>query len=388
MAAIYEATGLAINVSRPVVQDGEFVVSLKDAIQSYSHDISSESGFDRATITFTVRRDEVSRWLHRGLGMDIDVRDRSGAQVWNGFVDQVSVNEGARRTSVGRLTEVANRVAVSYALVIPDTDEPVIGEQTITADADNTDSQDRYGIWEKVVSGGARTETEALQIRDVVLAKYAYPTTSYDISAAGDVSVTLNCYGYHRWLDAFTYANSDNDEVTTSAKVELVLGDEASTNGVLSTDYSVVDTSSAYVTTFEDGTRTGWTIIKECAAFGDTDDNIWIFGIYEDRRAMFQVVPDTIEYVHRRGIGPVVERLSGGVVSPWTVRAGRWLFMPDIILGGEEWPIPTTRAELYEDRRVAFIERVTYNAPDGFSVQGTRVAKGSQRLARWGLGSL
>ena len=385
---MYETTGISVKVSRSVVQDGNWAVTLKDAISSYSHEISTSHGFDTANVTFAVNRRNVSEWLDRGLGMDIDVRGPSGTQIWNGFVDNVSVNEGPRKISVGRLTEIANMVIASYAIVIEDADEPIIGEQTSTEYASDTGSQDRYGIWEKVISAGARTVTEANQIRDTVLAKYAYPTTSYAISAAIDMTITLQCAGYYRWLDAFTYNTTDNDEVTTNEKVLRLLAAEASVNNVLSTDYTMVSTSSAYVSTFEDQNRTALTIAKECASFGDANNDAWTFGVYEDRQAVFDIVPTTIEYAHRKGLGATIERLSGSTIDPWRVRPGQWLFMPDIILGGEELPIPDTRAQLYMDKRVAFIERVQYSAPYGLNAHGTRLAKSSQGLAKWGLGSL
>ena len=332
MAAIYATTGLTVTVSRP---RGAWTVTLKDAISAYDHEITTEHGFDRATVTFTVNRKDVSGWLNRGLGMDIDVRGPSGVQVWNGYVDSVDSHEGARKVTVGRMSELGNRILVSYAIIIEGGDEPIIGEQVYTEDVNDTESQDRYGVWEKVISGGTRTQSEAEQIRDTVLAKYAYPVTSYDIGAAGALSITLKCLGYHRWLEAFTYNSTDNDEVTTSGKVILILTAESLVNNILSTDYTRIATSSAYVGTFEDQNRTGLTIVKEAAAFGDASNNTWTFGIYEDRQAVFDIIPSTIEYAHRRGIGPTVERLGGGNIDPWRVRPGQWLFMPDIILGGE-----------------------------------------------------
>lgn len=382
----FDTTGLSIKVGRPVTQDGAWVGTLKKEVGSYSHEISSEFGFDRASINFAVNRGDISQWLNEGLGMDIDVRGLAGEQVWNGFVDSVDINDGGRKISVGRLSDLANRIYVTYAQIIEDAIEPIVGEQISTEDANDYESQSQYGVWEKAVSAGSRTTLDAEQIRDTVLAKYAYPTTSYDISGSSDPTVILKCLGYYRFLEAFTYTNFDNDEITSDAKLKLVLA--ASPNRVLSTDYTEIAPSSTYALTYEDRYRTGITIAKELASFGDASDNTWVFGVYEDRVVSFNVVPGNLDYQHKRGTGSIVERFGGGPVDPWSVRPGRWLFMPDIILGGEELPIPNTRAQFYSDKRVAFIERVKYTAPQGFSIQGTRVSKGSQGLARWGLGSL
>lgn len=385
MASIYENTGISVKLGR---RDGDWAITLKDAVETYRHEISSEHGFDRADISFAVNRNDVSSWIDRGLGMDIDVRDRAGTQIWNGFADNVDVNEGARKTSVGRLTDIANRVIVIYAIVIEDGDEPIVGEQTVTEYANNTASQDDYGVWTRVITGGTRTVAEANQIRDVVLDKFSYPVTSYNITAAGETTISLKCSGYYKYLDAFLYNSDDNDEVLTSEKIKRVLAVEAATNGMLSTDYAMIEDPSVYVTGYEDQNRTGLTVVKECVAFGDGSNNTWTFGVYEDKRVMFNVIPTTIDYVHRRGLGPTIERLSGGNIDPWKVRPGKWLFMPDMILGGAELPIPDTREQLYRDRRVGFVERVNYTAPYGVSMSGATVSRSSQQLARWGLGSL
>ena len=389
MAAIYENTGIVVNVSNPVVQDGSFVTSLKEPVTSYTHEISSENGFDRADITFAVNRKDLSGWLNRGLGMDVDVRAPSGVQIWNGFVDSVDVNDGARKVSIGRMSDIANCVAVAYGIIIEGADEPLVGDQTATDYANDTDSQNRYGVWEKVVNAGSRTESEANQIRDTILAKYAYPNLSYNVTMGGEgASVSLKCFGYHRFLEAFTYNSSDNDEVLTSTKVQYLLAAEGLVNGVLNSDTSRIESGSVYVGTFEDQDRTALVIAQECAAFGDAQNNTWTFGIYEDRQIVFKVIPGTIAYRHRRGVGPTVERMGGGTIDPWLVRPANWLFMPDMILGGAELPIPDTRAQMYADRRMAFVERVTYTAPQGLAIYGSRVNRPAQQLARWGLGNL
>jgi len=389
MASLYETTGLSVRVSNPVIQNGKWIQTLTEDLTSYDHESAAMGGYDRANISFGVNRLDIAEWLNEGLGRDIEVRNGAGVVVWNGMANVVNANEGGRKVVVGPLLEVANRISMNYAIVIEGSGtEQIIGEQVSTEWADNTDSQSAYGKWEKVVNGSARTTPEAEQARNVVLSKYSWPPTTYDISTAGDVTVQLQCVGYQKWLDAFVYNNDTVDEVLTSAKVRLIMeASEAVNSGVLSTDYTRIENSTAYIETFEDRDRTGTTVIKDAAAMGDANDDYWTFGIYAGRQAVFNVVPGELAYLHRRGTGPVVERLGGGVVDPWDVKAGQWLFMPDS-MPGSDTPIPTTRAEFYKDKRVAFIERVTFNAPYGFSVFGTRLRRAAQGLAKLGLGSL
>ena len=389
MASLYETTGLSVRVSNPIIQNGKWIQTLTEHLTSYDHESAALGGYDRANITFAVNRLDITEWLNEGLGRDIEVRNRAGVTVWNGMANVVNASEGGRKVVVGPLLEIANRISMNYAIVVAGSEtEPIISEQTSTAWADDADSQVVYGKWEKVVNGGARTTTEAEQARDIVLAKYSWPPTTYDISTAGDVTIQLQCVGYNKWLDAFVYNDDAIGDVLTNEKVELVLAaSEAVNSGVLSTDYTRIENSTAYVDTYEDQDKTGTTVIKDAAAMGDANDDYWTFGVYAGRQAVFNVVPGELAYMHRRGTGPLIERLSGGVVSPWDVVPSQWLFMPDAMPGSVA-PIPTTRAEFYQDKRVAFIERVTFNAPYGFSVFGTRLRRASQGLAKLGLGSL
>jgi hypothetical protein len=375
---------LSVNVSTPVVLGRSFIESLVDSVQGYTHEISAEHGFDNARIDLAVSEGEIADWLAHGLGRDITVRNAAGVEVWSGIVDVVEVREGARSVKFGPLTEIANRLAILFTEIDPTADPPTPGLRTITTYAENETSQDAYGVWELIKNGGSRTRTTANQARDAELRHRAWPERTRDLSTGGGLpSVSLTCLGYWAWLKAFTYNDAENISTTVSGKVLLVLAAEALANGVLSTEYGLIGDNDVLADRYEDDYRTGMDVITDVVKLGDENDDRWTFGVYENRQAILQVVPDTIEYVNRRGDQDVIEYRKGGEVMPWDVRPAKWLAFPDLVVGP---PLPQARAAMYEDIRVEFIERVTFTAPYDLTVNGQRISTTMQALAKLGLG--
>ena len=376
---------LAVNVSTPVVTGSSFIDSYTESVSAYSHETSTEVGFDTANIDLSVNESEIAEWLEYGLGRDISVRDAAGTVVWDGFVNTVEVRQGNRNTVFGPLTDISNRIATLFSESDPTADPPTTGLRTITTYAENEASQELYGIWELVKNGGNQIRTDARQIRDAELLKRASPQRTKDLSMGGGApTIALRCRGYSAWLGAFTFNDAENISTTVSGKILLVLAEEALINGVLSTDYGLIGDNDVLIRRYEDDYRHGLDIIKDAVKLGDENYDRWLFGVYENRQARFNIVPDYIKYDNRRGDRDLLEYHGGGEVMPWNVRAGDWMAWPDLIVGP---PLPHTRAELYDDVRCMLMERVTFTAPYDLSVNGQRVNTGAQALAQLGLGA-
>ena len=378
---------LSVNVSTPVLSGKKHIQDVVESVSAYSHEISTEHGFDNAHISLNVNDEEIADWLTHGLGRDITVRNSAGVVVWEGIVETVEIREGPRSIQLGSMREIANRLAVLFTEADPTADPPTSGITTITTYSDNSSSQDDYGIWELITNGGTRTRTSANQLRDAELVSRAWPERTRTLAPGGDVpSITLDCLGYWAWLGAFTYNDAENVSTTVSGKILRVLAEEASLNGVLSTDYGLIGDNDVLVEQYEDKYRKGIDVIKDVVKLGGANYDPWIFGIYENRQAYFDIVPDVIKYINRRGDNDVIEDATpaGGEVMPWDVRPGKWLAWPDLVPGT---PLPKTRSALYSDVRVELIERVTFTAPYDLNVNGQRINTGPQAIAQWGLGS-
>lgn len=117
--------------------------------------------------------------------------------VWWGFLNEVSVfgETGAVSTS---LEGTANRVAVYHSSLAP-LDQPA--ESCLTAWADDTLSQARYGVMEKIIRRAHVDEVHALQLRDLSLAQLKDPQVRLHLQPEGQSGqALLDCRGWMQTL--------------------------------------------------------------------------------------------------------------------------------------------------------------------------------------------
>ena len=116
--------GLSMNVSAPIVKGGEFMVA-HSSLSGYSHEMSTEHGFDNAQVDLAMTARELPDWMTNGLGRDVSMRSPAGTTIWDGFVNQVTISQGYRNIVIGPLTDLGNRVAVLFTeqdnLMVPAT---------------------------------------------------------------------------------------------------------------------------------------------------------------------------------------------------------------------------------------------------------------------------
>lgn len=367
------------------MKGGAFRESLTQKYAAYGHEILAIGGYWTASLTLTVPLAEAERWYEEGLGVQIQVKNHVGYVIWEGFVNQVTLNAGAASEVRGPLMNLANRASAVYSPLDVSVYPPVTGATTTTVIAEDTTSQGLFGIIEKIVSAGTATDANAEKVRDVFLEEYAYPETSSELSLApGNAQaavVTLDCLGNVHWLLAYVYNNYDTGVDYLSEKIKAIL--TADPNGVISTDFRDVTDNLFLTPNMETESRFAWDILTELVALGnDTDDTRRLLGIYANRRAAYTSMPTAVEYLHRLG-DPAqrVTTLENVTVYPWDVKPGRWLFVPDFLVGRAR--ITATRpAELRRDPRNKFIESVRYTAPWGLDMSGGKTDRLSQLLAK------
>jgi len=372
----------------PLVRGGKFYKVLDRAIESYSHTISAESGFETCDISMNVSETEADEWIANGLGRHIVCYGAEGNIVWEGYVDSVSVQLGGLTIERGKLSEICNRCSVEYTPIIgydEETGEPITGTPTTTIIAEDLESQEKYGIWEQVIAGGTVEATEAEYRRDTYLEDNKEPEITHQPSIrpgsnSGDIKLSLNCKGYIYWLDNYVYEFGDYDlSIEASDKIKAVLS--ADPNGVISTDQNLITYNGVLVNAFENTSRMALEVINDAVSVGDINDNRWIFGIYENRRAVYKAIPTTIEYLHYIGTsGQKIEDINNTEVYPWNVRPGKFAIIPDVLIG--RLPLYT---QLRKDQRISFIEQITYTAPYGLDVQCKKIRNLDQYLAKLGV---
>jgi hypothetical protein len=381
-------TGITIAYSMPLVQGGAYIGTLTEDVESYAHAIAANGGFVSANFTINGSREMLEDWIEYGLGRHIQAHAPDNRVIWEGFVDQVSVTVGGVTTSKGPLINIANRVSVMYTPIIDnDVDPPVTGTPTETIIVEDTDSQEKYGVWEKVVSTGNVLDADAEFLRDLYLVENAYPDGNCTIALgqdSGTMNITVSCRGYIDW---FGYAYNQTTtfvSITVTEKLEAVI--DADPNNLFSSTASstTIDNNMVLAVSGEDQNRTAKTIIDELVSYGGGSDDRWLFGVYENRLIHFNQAPTNVEYVYYLvENNQRIETATGEVIPPWDVVPGKWVSMLDFMYGSA-----VTEDDAHGDPRSFFIEQVDYTAPDTVSITGQKVRKLPQYLAKMGLGGV
>lgn len=348
-----------------------FKLGLSTRVSAYSQEIAADGGYKTATVTMSVSTDEIGRFVETALGQHIEVYDQSTVKIWEGYVDNITVNLGTLSFSRGPLAEIGNRITALYT-------DFTTSQPAVTTAQNDTISQERYGIWHKVVSVGSVSATTANSIRNTYLQESKWPESTHSVAfAGGETTLTLTCLGYINWI-TYPYNEATDTTYTAREKILEVLADDPNT--IISTDYNFIETNTLSVARLDNDYRVALEVIKEIVNMGGDADNIRrTFGIYNNRVAYLQAIPQEIEYTMRVG-DPVMYDKYGRAIEPWNVRAGKWIKMVDFLPGLN---IASTNPR--EDPRNVFIESVTYTAPADLAINGGKTGTVTQQLSKLGL---
>jgi hypothetical protein len=383
----FETLGLSLIVSDPLLKVDRSTLStnLTSRIASYTHELRREGGFYSAAIKMNLNEDDLNDWIQNGIGRHIEVYNPSGIIVFEGFVNSLDIKTGEDTFPVGPLTEIGNRVSVTYSTIDTSTNPPTLGIRVTMAVSNNTASQTKYGIWHKIKSINGATATDATQLRNMIVndPTRCYPATSGDMSfgGSGSFTVTINILGYWHWLLAYYYANSATGDINLSTKITNVL--TTSTNAIFSSDYSKITANTTQVGAYASGEQTGMAILKDLCTKGDSSFNPYSIGVYAGRRVVYKPISTEIKYQRRRG-KPVTDNLDGEVKA-WDIQPVEWLFRPDFLVGRN---IPITAATLGLDPRANLIESVKFSTPYKLSINGRKLSQIDQVLAQRGIGGM
>lgn len=384
--SLHELIGLAIQIGEPLLSPrlDASPVTYTDELSEYSHKRAAFMDYDKARMTFEGDHLDAEEWIEYGLGRDVTTYDEALNPVFRGFTNQLEVMIGNLTVRLGPLMGIGNRVSAVYAILDNTVNPPTVGDRTVTAIVEDTDSQDTYGIIEKVISTGQVSTSEAQRLRDTFLEENSLPETSQGISsgaASPGVTIALNCLGYGYWLEAFVYnQNLVSLTTTISAKLEAVL--TADPNFIISADYDKIDANGFLVSAYENDDPYGLTVIKELTALGDINADRWLFMLDNDRRANYFIQPTTTEYEMSISEGTIRDPVAG-IVQPWDINPGKWIFLNDFLTGRS--PEVTN---LREDPRMVFIESVDYTAPYDYSIEGSKTNTVKQIMGQFGLKGL
>lgn len=391
VASQWEGQELTGHLYKPTIGSGTYdptgtlvLDNLSDLWTSYNHVIKRVGGYWSATFTQRGRLDEVEDWLFR-LGYHFECYDPAVEEIWEGFVNSIAIQVGGLSVSRGPLLDIANDAYLVYSTVDTTTNPPTVGVRATAGPEENADSQAKYGVITKYASAGGISVAQVADLLAVYVAENALPGISkrWNNRSSQEPVVTVELLGYVHWLQCFVSNDTTTGTRTLPQKLQDILGDDP--NGMFSTDYSQIDPDGANAQTirrYENDDQTAWSQIKGIVAQGDGTDP-WNFGIYNGRRAYYDIAPDEWEY-EQRILDPAqrIFKYGGPEVAPWNVAAGKLMLSTDFLVG------KTPPAEPREDERTTFIEQVTFVYPDNVDIVGTKYETLSQRLASLGLAGI
>ena len=375
------ASGIGVNFYQSPIQGGGFIDRYHDVI-NYTHTIQAFGGFDTCSFGVVESLSDLEDWFENGLGRIVRVFSETGSPMWEGFVDRVILSEGGLEVSRGPLLDIGNKVNVWYSSFDFGATPPIPGIRKETVAGDALESQAKYGIVYKIMSAAGVSDTNAVQLRNTYLIENSLPivTSTYSFSNI-PYSLQIECRGFAHWL-TYPYNKLTAGFTTLSAKIIDLLG--ADPNSLISTDYSHIQTNTYILPFWEIDEQPAIGILKGLIALGDASENRYLFGIYEDRVAYYNVVPSSVEFFMRLGDpNRNVIDTHGSVIEPWQMRPGKWVcftnFMPGFTPEG---------LTLREDPRNMFIESVEFTAPNQLALVGGKTTKLEQKLARYGLAGI
>lgn len=386
---IHDATGIIIIASPPIMGSAVGLnYRFANDIEAYQHDIVADGGFATCQFTVRVTKQIIDKWLEHGVATHIVVYDATTKEIWCGFVNKVSFSVGSLSAVRGPLFDIANRITVVYTPIIdPNVDPIVTGSATETPIAEDTDSQARYGIIEKIVAGGQLlddgTTDSAEEIRNLYLEEHKNPFTDETITI-GQISepmMTVECLGYSEWLKAYAFNEFAVTTVTLDTQVKNVLDDDP--NGIFNTDQQFIEANAQLTNTYEDKNRFANTVISEIVSLGDATDNRWVFQVYENQFCYYRAIPTEVEFLHSlTSSSQNITRMDDSAIEPWEMRPAVWIEIVDFIIGQAAYP------SLRQDPRIMFAERVTFTAPNSLAITGARISTVKQRAAQLGVGGV
>lgn len=288
---------------------------ISSRVESYTHTITDQFGFESMQVSLRVTLDEAIDWLNNGLMRAVVVSGPDAETVWEGYLNTVSAQVGQKPVTLS-LDGMTNRVRCMYTTVL--------GTPGATAAVDSTPSQLLYGTKDRVVPLDVSNATAAGYRATIVLAALAYPksreATLAMTGAQGDITLTLSFVGWYGTLEWLVTSNSATSTEVTSTQVGTLLA--AYGNGFLSISTARIITTGISSPQKIEANTTYREAIEDRLKLGiGTYPVVW--GVYENREFYVQrwagEVPDTVTYYERLGDSNIYTP-SGGIVQPWNVR--------------------------------------------------------------------
>lgn len=296
----------------------------------------------------TMNATDMADLFYRIIGCHI-VEKSYGMTTWEGRVQEAHLYlDGVEYVTTLDPQYWHNKVAVYYT--------SSLGYRGYLDWSENTDSSGIYGEMQAIMELSGGTADSAAAIQDRMLAENAWPRTRMvGQSGAGQgPSLHVTVAGYWSTLN-YRYRTTDEADDADALVSTLVGESEFVTAGTVDTN-----TLSVFIQAYNSPRRLG-DLIEFVTRQGDASGNIWTCGVYNDQELRYEAAPTTADYIWDGGLRYV----NGERVLPTMAPAGIYVTNTKTPIG---WPAPGT-SNIWDDRRIAFLEEVEFVAPEGLEVR-------------------
>lgn len=381
----FQSRGFTLNYYDRLVNGGQWLGDLNVSVQNWKHSIAAFGGFDSAEFNLIDTQVNLDDWLINGLGRKIVAFDETLSPMWEGFVDSVTVSRNGLSRTLGPITDIANRIFSIYSGVDTTVYPPVIGVRKRSPTFNDLESQAKWGIWPYILSLAGVSDVNADLLVTAYMKEHSHAEkdSSFSFGGSGE-TLSVRCLGWH---NVFRYPYNYNVPASTTIPLttrlqQIILAQPNA--GWISTDFSHMQANTVPVIAYQNDDQLAIEQIRGYTAMGDTLNNRWLFGVYDDRVAYHYPMVDQIDYqVYLRDSRWTVLDANNAVVPPWRIRPGKWMFFADEMpgLGAPDL------LKLDQDPRTLLIESLTFDirVPIGFQPTGGHNSKYEQKSAKLGL---
>lgn len=382
-ASAYSSQNFSVSYYDRLPRGGGWINNLDISLQDWRHSISAFGGFDTASFSLPESQIILDDWLANGLFRPIAVFDNYLDSIWEGFVDSITANQAGLSITIGPVTEIANRIFAIYSGVDTSVYPPQIGVRKRTPNFNNLISQADWGIWWKILSLAGVTDANADQLVGMYLSEHGHDEKNSNFNFSNEeISLTVNCVGWSQTLNyPFNHVDTGGD-IAINDRIKEILAAHPNP-GWISSDYGLITPNSITVPTYESDDQLAIEHLRGLSAMGDINNLRYTFGVYEDRKAVYEPVSQQIDYtIELADPRRLVLDSAGAVVQPWKIRPGKWIFFSDFLPG-----LGSPYAEFHLDPRMLRVETVQFDMRTPYAVQfsGGISSKYESRSARLGL---
>lgn len=382
--SIFSQNRLSYLITPPAWGGGTgFFQDVTMQVKDYDQSSTALGGFWTATLSLRLPLEEMEDWLANGVGRQLTVKGRANTVAWEGIVDRVSLEVGGYSMTVGPYMDIANKIKLSYSVFLQLGGGNATGIRVVTPYTTNTASAARYGVLEKNFSVGGIDESEVTNLQAMLLERFSFPARSEDLSLPGGdrnrfVDVKLECVGYGQLFQKYIYNSATTGLQNLSDKLTAIVAAEP--NGLFS---SYIQSNTIQVPAYENDDKEAWGLIKGLVAMGISSQERATFGVYANQKVVYRSASNEVVYIRpfREGAS-VIQDTAGGLLQPWQIRPGNYVWVSDLIPGK-----PLDR-RLDRDPRVLFVNTVQYRLPDQLVINGAHSYRVEQKLAQLGISGI